>query len=59
MYGKLDYQRKRHREDDRFGPEITKRTSDHDSRRNSDHDSRPVKTKHQCSHVAVTYIFCS
>lgn len=44
MFGKLDYQRKRHREDDRFGPEITKRTSDHDSRRNSDHDSRPVNS---------------
>ncbi|KAK1399635.1 Nuclear cap-binding protein subunit 2 [Heracleum sosnowskyi] len=42
-HGRGDYQRKRHREDERFGPEITKRTSDHDSRRNSDHDSRPEK----------------
>ncbi|XP_057468113.1 nuclear cap-binding protein subunit 2-like [Actinidia eriantha] len=38
-----DYNRKRHREDDRHGPEISKRSSDHESRRNPDPDSRPEK----------------
>ncbi|KAK3043458.1 hypothetical protein RJ639_002037 [Escallonia herrerae] len=38
-----DYNRKRHREDDRHALEMSKRTTDHESRRNSDHDSRPEK----------------
>ncbi|KAI5655905.1 hypothetical protein M9H77_24698 [Catharanthus roseus] len=38
-----DYHRKRHREDERRGPEISKRGSDYDARRSSDHDSRPEK----------------
>ncbi|KAK9284484.1 hypothetical protein L1049_023657 [Liquidambar formosana] len=38
-----DYQRKRHREDDRHVHEMSKRTLEHDSRRNSDLDSRPEK----------------
>lgn len=37
-----DFHRKRHREDDRHGPEISKRNSNYDSRRGSDHNSRPV-----------------
>jgi len=42
-HGGRDYHRKRHREDDRHGMDIPKRTSDHESRRNSDQDSRPEK----------------
>ncbi|KAE8686517.1 Nuclear cap-binding protein subunit 2 [Hibiscus syriacus] len=38
-----DYHRKRHREDDRYGLEPSKRSSEHESRRASDHDSRPEK----------------
>lgn len=38
----IDYNRKRHRDDDRHAYESSKRSSDHESRRNSDHDSRPV-----------------
>ena len=37
-----DYHLKRYREDDRRGPEFSKRNFDHESRRGSDHDSRPV-----------------
>lgn len=37
-----DFQRKRHREDDRHPAEISKR-SEHEPRRNSDHESRPEK----------------
>ncbi|THG20374.1 hypothetical protein TEA_007486 [Camellia sinensis var. sinensis] len=38
-----DYHRKRYREDDRHGTEISKRNSDHESRRNPNPDSRPEK----------------
>ncbi|KAE8730340.1 Nuclear cap-binding protein subunit 2 [Hibiscus syriacus] len=38
-----DYHRKRHREDDRYLRESSKRSTDHESRRASDHDSRPEK----------------
>ncbi|KAL5730492.1 Nuclear cap-binding protein subunit 2 [Ranunculus cassubicifolius] len=38
-----DYQRKRHRDDDRRAPEKSRRFSENESRRNSDHDSRPEK----------------
>ncbi|KAL2520182.1 Nuclear cap-binding protein subunit 2 [Forsythia ovata] len=38
-----DNYRKRHREDDHREPEISKRSSDYESRRNSDRDSRPEK----------------
>ncbi|XP_022762515.1 nuclear cap-binding protein subunit 2-like [Durio zibethinus] len=38
-----DYHRKRHRDDDRYARESSKRTSDHEPRRDSDHDSRPEK----------------
>lgn len=38
-----DYHRKRHRDDDRHGHEMSKRGSDQDFRRNADHDSRPEK----------------
>lgn len=43
VFSGADYHRKRHREDDRRGPEISKRNFDHESRRNADHESRPVK----------------
>ncbi|KAK9225641.1 hypothetical protein WN943_010683 [Citrus x changshan-huyou] len=43
MAEKTDYQRKRHREDDRHAHETSKRSADFESRRNSDHDSRPEK----------------
>ncbi|KAL2520211.1 Nuclear cap-binding protein subunit 2 [Forsythia ovata] len=39
----IDNYRKRHREDDHREPEISKRSSDYESRRNSDRDSRPEK----------------
>lgn len=42
-HGRGDYHRKRHREDDRHGPEISKRNSNYDSRRSSDHNSRLEK----------------
>ncbi|KAL5864815.1 hypothetical protein ACOSQ3_002329 [Xanthoceras sorbifolium] len=42
-HGGRDYHRKRHRDDDRYANESSKRTSDHESRRNSDHESRPEK----------------
>ncbi|KHG20168.1 Nuclear cap-binding subunit 2 -like protein [Gossypium arboreum] len=38
-----DYHRKRHRDDDRYARESSKRNSDHESRRASDHDARPEK----------------
>ncbi|GAY65469.1 hypothetical protein CUMW_241310 [Citrus unshiu] len=43
MAEKTDYQRKRHREDDRHAHETSKRSADFESRRNSDPDSRPEK----------------
>ncbi|XP_039035818.1 nuclear cap-binding protein subunit 2-like isoform X1 [Hibiscus syriacus] len=42
-HGRADYHRKRHREDDRYLRESSKRSTDHESRRASDHDSRPEK----------------
>ncbi|MBA0586388.1 hypothetical protein Gorai_017131 [Gossypium raimondii] len=38
-----DYHRKRHRDDDHYARESSKRNSDHESRRASDHDARPEK----------------
>ncbi|CAK9162679.1 unnamed protein product [Ilex paraguariensis] len=43
MVEKTDFHRKRYREDDRHGSDISKRSSDQESRRNADHDSRPEK----------------
>ncbi|KAB2042284.1 hypothetical protein E1A91_D02G209900v1 [Gossypium mustelinum] len=37
------YHRKRHRDDDHYARESSKRNSDHESRRASDHDARPEK----------------
>ncbi|KAK8519134.1 hypothetical protein V6N13_017622 [Hibiscus sabdariffa] len=42
-HGRADYHRKRHRDDDRYGCEPSKRSSNHESRRAADHDSRPEK----------------
>ncbi|XP_077212470.1 nuclear cap-binding protein subunit 2-like isoform X2 [Tasmannia lanceolata] len=38
-----DYHRKRHRDDGRSAPEMSRRISDHESRRTSDQESRPEK----------------
>ncbi|XP_058095800.1 nuclear cap-binding protein subunit 2 isoform X2 [Magnolia sinica] len=38
-----DYHRKRHRDDDRYASEMSKRSSDHEYRRTSDPESRPEK----------------
>jgi hypothetical protein len=45
VFSEADYNRKRHRDDDRHGHETSKRTSDNESRRSSDHESRPVISK--------------
>ncbi|KAG9139823.1 hypothetical protein Leryth_020217 [Lithospermum erythrorhizon] len=42
-HGRDFHHRKRYRDDDRREPEMSKRTSDHESRRNYDQDSRPEK----------------
>lgn len=42
-HGRGDYHRKRYREDDRRGPEVSKRNSDHEAHREPDPDSRPEK----------------
>ncbi|MBA0649064.1 hypothetical protein Goklo_016675 [Gossypium klotzschianum] len=43
-HGRADYHRKRHRDDDHYARESSKRNSDHESRRASDHDAtRPEK----------------
>ncbi|KAI3793635.1 hypothetical protein L1987_36255 [Smallanthus sonchifolius] len=42
-HGRGDYHRKRYREDDRRGPDISNRNSENEPRRNSDHDSRQEK----------------
>lgn len=41
-----DYNRKRYRDDEDRAPEMSKRSSDYESRRNSDYDSRPVCSIH-------------
>nr|CAD1844639.1 unnamed protein product [Ananas comosus var. bracteatus] len=38
-----DFRRKRYRDDDRYGPEMSRRKSVFESRRNSDNDSRQEK----------------
>ncbi|XP_057972202.1 nuclear cap-binding protein subunit 2-like isoform X2 [Malania oleifera] len=48
-----EYHWKRHREDDCHPPEMSRKTSDHESRRNSDPDSRPV------IYYWFVYFFCS
>lgn len=42
FFGKTDYPRKRQREDDRRGPDFSRRKSDYVYRRNPDNESRPV-----------------
>jgi nuclear cap-binding protein subunit 2 len=42
-YRQRDYHRKRHREDDRYGHESSKRSADYESRENPDHDARMEK----------------
>ncbi|KAJ0704696.1 putative nuclear cap-binding protein subunit 2 [Helianthus annuus] len=39
-HGRGDYHRKRYREDDRRGPDVSRRNSEDEPRRNADHDSR-------------------